>query len=26
MNDRRGTVLQTGNLKMIEYDGTCRNG
>jgi hypothetical protein len=26
MNDRRGVVLQTGNLKMKEYDVTCRNG
>jgi hypothetical protein len=25
MNDRRGAVLQTGNLKMIRYDGTSRN-
>jgi hypothetical protein len=26
MNDRRGTVLQTGNLKMIGYNGARRNG
>jgi len=26
MDDRRGTVLQTGNLKMIGCDGTRRKG